>query len=153
MAYVINDDCISCGACAAGCPVEAISEGAAHYEINADVCVDCGACAGTCPVSGRSTTVTVPLEEADAQAVTATPSTIEAKSPLVLFFFISSILFSFRLFQLSLHCFKTHIVKVQQHFLSYSPIKAIAYNSIKEYTGNDLAKRICLYSFRSRRLH
>ena len=27
MAYVINDDCISCGACAAGCPVEAISEG------------------------------------------------------------------------------------------------------------------------------
>ena len=27
MAYVINDDCISCGACAAGCPVEAIVEG------------------------------------------------------------------------------------------------------------------------------
>ena len=50
MAYVINDDCISCGACAAGCPVEAISEGSSHYEINADVCVDCGACAGTCPV-------------------------------------------------------------------------------------------------------
>ena len=50
MAYVINDDCISCGACAAGCPVEATSEGASHYEINADVCVDCGACAGTCPV-------------------------------------------------------------------------------------------------------
>ncbi len=42
MAYVISDDCISCGACAAGCPVEAISEGAAHYEINADVCVDFG---------------------------------------------------------------------------------------------------------------
>lgn len=34
----------------AGCPVEAISEGLAHYEINADVCVDCGACAGVCPV-------------------------------------------------------------------------------------------------------
>ena len=40
MAYVINDDCINCGACAAGCPVEAISEGASHMEINADVCVD-----------------------------------------------------------------------------------------------------------------
>ena len=51
MAYVINDDCISCGACAAGCPVEAISEGASHYEINADVCVDCGACAGTCQLA------------------------------------------------------------------------------------------------------
>ena len=36
MAYVINDDCINCGACAAGCPVEAISEGASHMEINAD---------------------------------------------------------------------------------------------------------------------
>ena len=43
MAYVINDDCINCGACAAGCPVEAISEGASHMEINADVCVDRGA--------------------------------------------------------------------------------------------------------------
>ena len=50
MAYVISDDCISCGACAAVCPVEAISEVASHYEINADVCVDCGACAGVCPV-------------------------------------------------------------------------------------------------------
>ena len=50
MAYVISDDCISCGACAAECPVEAISEGADHFEINADVCIECGACAGVCPV-------------------------------------------------------------------------------------------------------
>lgn len=50
MAYVISDDCISCGACAAECPVEAISEGADHYEINADLCIECGACAGACPV-------------------------------------------------------------------------------------------------------
>ena len=49
-AYVINDECISCGACVSGCPVEAISEGASHMEINADVCVDCGACASVCPV-------------------------------------------------------------------------------------------------------
>ena len=49
MAHKITDTCVSCGACAAECPVSAISEGAAHYEIDADTCVDCGACAGTCP--------------------------------------------------------------------------------------------------------
>ena len=38
MAYKIGDDCISCGACAATCPVEAISEGSAHYEIDPDKC-------------------------------------------------------------------------------------------------------------------
>ncbi|MBE6773877.1 MAG: 4Fe-4S binding protein [Clostridia bacterium] len=51
MAYVINDDCISCGACADGCPVSAISEGDSKYEIDADSCIDCGACADGCPVS------------------------------------------------------------------------------------------------------
>lgn len=50
MAHVISDDCVSCGACAAQCPVEAIASGDAHYEIDADVCVDCGACADQCPV-------------------------------------------------------------------------------------------------------
>lgn len=51
MAYKISDDCISCGACAAECPVEAISEGDSKYEINADVCTECGSCAEVCPVS------------------------------------------------------------------------------------------------------
>lgn len=50
MAYKINDDCISCGACAGECPVEAIAEGDGKYEINADACIDCGTCADTCPV-------------------------------------------------------------------------------------------------------
>ena len=45
MAYKISDDCISCGACAAECPVE---DG--KYEIDADKCIDCGTCADTCPV-------------------------------------------------------------------------------------------------------
>ena len=50
MAYKISDDCISCGACAAECPVEAISEGDGKYEIDADKCIDCGTCADTCRV-------------------------------------------------------------------------------------------------------
>ena len=50
MAYKSTEDCISCGACAAECPVEAIAEGDGKYEINPDVCIECGACAATCPV-------------------------------------------------------------------------------------------------------
>lgn len=50
MAYIINDECISCGACAEGCPVDAISEGEDKYVIDPDKCIDCGACAGACPV-------------------------------------------------------------------------------------------------------
>ena len=50
MAYVINDDCISCGACESECPTSAISEGDSKYVINSDECIDCGACADVCPV-------------------------------------------------------------------------------------------------------
>ena len=49
MAYVITDECLSCGTCERECPVSAISEGDGRYEINADECVDCGTCAGVCP--------------------------------------------------------------------------------------------------------
>jgi len=51
MAYVINDACISCGACTSECPVSCISEGSNAYVINAEECISCGACAGVCPVS------------------------------------------------------------------------------------------------------
>ncbi len=50
MAYVISDACISCGACEAACPCEAISAGDAKYVIDAEKCVDCGSCAAGCPV-------------------------------------------------------------------------------------------------------
>ncbi|MCM8709651.1 4Fe-4S binding protein [Clostridium sp. SYSU_GA19001] len=49
MAYKISDACISCGACAAECPVSCISEGDI-FVIDADSCIDCGNCANVCPV-------------------------------------------------------------------------------------------------------
>lgn len=54
MAYKISDECVSCGACAPNCPVEAISQGESHYEIDADKCVDCGSCSEVCPMNAIS---------------------------------------------------------------------------------------------------
>ena len=50
MAYKISDECVKCGACKDGCPVEAISEGDKTYVIDAEKCISCGACASNCPV-------------------------------------------------------------------------------------------------------
>ncbi len=49
MAHIIDDACVKCGACAAQCPVEAISEGPDKYVVDADVCIDCCACEENCP--------------------------------------------------------------------------------------------------------
>ena len=51
LAYKITDDCISCGACAPECAVDAISEGDGKFVIDADKCIDCGNCADVCPVA------------------------------------------------------------------------------------------------------
>jgi NAD-dependent dihydropyrimidine dehydrogenase PreA subunit len=51
MAYAINDDCVSCGACESECPQSCISQGDGKYVIEASSCVDCGSCADVCPVS------------------------------------------------------------------------------------------------------
>ena len=54
MAYVINDECISCGACESECPVNCISEGDGKYVIDGKECIDCGSCADVCPTSAIS---------------------------------------------------------------------------------------------------
>lgn len=50
MAYVISDECISCGACMSACPVDAISEGDNKMQIDPEKCLECGSCAAVCPV-------------------------------------------------------------------------------------------------------
>ncbi|MBN1521242.1 MAG: 4Fe-4S binding protein [Candidatus Aureabacteria bacterium] len=50
MAYVIGNECVSCGSCEPECPVNAISQGENIYEIDPEKCTDCGACAAVCPV-------------------------------------------------------------------------------------------------------
>lgn len=54
MAFVISDDCLSCGTCADQCPVGAISEGDGKYVIDESACLSCGSCAGACPVGAIS---------------------------------------------------------------------------------------------------
>ena len=56
MAFKITEECISCGACEAECPVQAISEGDDHYVIDWTKCVECVGdfdtqqCHEVCPV-------------------------------------------------------------------------------------------------------
>jgi ferredoxin len=50
MPYVVNENCILCGACVAGCETAAISEGDTQSHIDVTVCVECGNCKINCPV-------------------------------------------------------------------------------------------------------
>lgn len=54
MAFVISEECISCGACEPECPVNAISQGDNQYEIDASSCIDCGSCEAVCPTGAIS---------------------------------------------------------------------------------------------------
>ena len=48
MAYVIDENCVACGTCAAVCPEDAIYEGDI-FEIDPEACIGCGSCAESCP--------------------------------------------------------------------------------------------------------
>ncbi|GAB4450677.1 MAG: YfhL family 4Fe-4S dicluster ferredoxin [Anaerolineae bacterium] len=50
MAHKITEECISCGACEAECPNEAISLGEEIYVIDPTKCDDCETCMDVCPV-------------------------------------------------------------------------------------------------------
>jgi ferredoxin len=56
MAYMINEECINCGACEPECPNEAITAGDEYYEIDPDKCTECvghydeSQCVAVCPV-------------------------------------------------------------------------------------------------------
>lgn len=49
MVKVLNEKCIGCGACEAGCPVGAISTSSGRAKIDYDSCIGCGACVNNCP--------------------------------------------------------------------------------------------------------
>lgn len=49
MAFVITEECLSCGTCAENCPAEAIIEGESRFEIVPDKCLSCGTCKENCP--------------------------------------------------------------------------------------------------------
>ncbi|MDW7761190.1 MAG: YfhL family 4Fe-4S dicluster ferredoxin [Acidobacteriota bacterium] len=56
MAFLINEECINCGACEPECPNQAISAGDERYVIDPDKCTECVGhfdepqCASVCPV-------------------------------------------------------------------------------------------------------
>jgi ferredoxin len=49
MPYVVNDNCILCGACVSGCESNAITEGDTQSHIDVTICIECGTCKINCP--------------------------------------------------------------------------------------------------------
>ena len=49
MPYVVNGDCVLCGACVSGCECRAVTEGETQCHIDPDICIECGTCESNCP--------------------------------------------------------------------------------------------------------
>jgi MinD superfamily P-loop ATPase len=49
MPYVVNSNCILCGACVSGCESNAIMEGDTQSHIDVTICIECGTCKINCP--------------------------------------------------------------------------------------------------------
>ncbi len=49
MPYVVNENCILCGACISGCETGAITEGDTQAHIDVTICIECGNCKINCP--------------------------------------------------------------------------------------------------------
>ena len=54
MAYIISEECISCGACESDCAIGGIYAGDDRYMIDPDKCTECGNCVDLCPVGAIS---------------------------------------------------------------------------------------------------
>lgn len=70
MPYVVTAECIACGACAAGCENNAITEGETQSHIDITLCIECGTCASNCPMQAI-----VYVEESELKAQTGTDTT------------------------------------------------------------------------------
>lgn len=48
--FIIEDNCICCGACALDCSENAIKKDIDKFIINNEKCIECGDCYTICPV-------------------------------------------------------------------------------------------------------
>jgi electron transport complex protein RnfB len=70
VATIAAGDCLACGDCGDGrCPMSAITEADAAYQVDGERCIGCGVCAEVCP-SGAITLVPRPPSQRSAPAKT-----------------------------------------------------------------------------------
>lgn len=72
MPYIVNNECILCGACVAGCENDAVVEGDTKAYIYPTLCIECGTCERNCPSSAIEF-----VDDAEYEARMA----VEAKAP------------------------------------------------------------------------